>query len=271
MARGNAQLALSIYGTMCRVGPGSSSATADRHREQLAWPPATLETVSAVVMGLARALRLRDAYSAIADVRRRGVPQGDEVPFGQVINSPMAAGAPLTVVHPHEGCRVVACASSRYEVEVFSGEVVRVESEALVQEQSLLLAAARTANLWRKQPLASVHQMVVRAPDGQARTFRFGTESADVPAQAGERVSIVCSPTERSAQSLQQGRFRPFGSGPPFTKPGQPLSATNHDTGREHALQPPPSSAAGIPSWVLPAAVLFSASDAASGDHLSQS
>jgi len=43
--------------------------------------------------------------------------------------------------------------------------------------------AARTANLWRKQPLASVHQMVVRAPDGQARTFRFGTESADVPAQ----------------------------------------------------------------------------------------
>lgn len=84
--------------------------------------------------------------------------------------------------------------------------------------------------------------------------------------QVGERVSIVCSPTERSAQGMQQGRFRPFGSGPPFTKPGQPLSATNHDTGREHALQPPPSSAAGIPGWVLPAAILFSASDAASGD-----
>lgn len=57
-------------------------------------------------MGLARALRLRDAYSAVADVRRRGVPCGEEVPFGQVINSPMAPGAPLTVVHPHEGCRV---------------------------------------------------------------------------------------------------------------------------------------------------------------------
>ena len=86
--------------------------------------------------------------------------------------------------------------------------------------------------------------------------------------QVGERVSIVCSPTERSAQSMLQGRFRPFGSGPPFTKPGQPLSATNHDTGREHALQPPPSIAAGIPGWVLPAAVLFSASDAASGTSL---
>ena len=60
---------------------------------------------------------------------------------------------------------------------------MQVDSEALVQEQSLLLAAARTANLWRSRPLASVHQMVVHAPDGQARTFRFGTESADVPAQ----------------------------------------------------------------------------------------
>ena len=48
MARGNAQLALSTYGTMCRVRPGSS-AFADRHMEQAAWPPATLETVSAVV------------------------------------------------------------------------------------------------------------------------------------------------------------------------------------------------------------------------------
>ncbi len=55
MARGNAQLALSIYGTMCRVRPGSSSASADRHREELAWPPATLETVSAVVSGHCRA------------------------------------------------------------------------------------------------------------------------------------------------------------------------------------------------------------------------
>lgn len=79
--------------------------------------------------------------------------------------------------------QLAACASSRYEFEVFSGEVVRVDSEAHVQEQSLLLTAARTANHWRKRPLASVHQMVVRAPDRQARTFRFSTESADVPAQ----------------------------------------------------------------------------------------
>lgn len=98
--------------------------------------------------------------------------------------------------------QVAACASSRYEFEVFSGEVARVDSEALVQEQSLLLAAARTANLWRKQPLASVHQMVVRAPDGQAKTFRFGTESADVPAQVHPSAApqqLCPVPTEKSA------------------------------------------------------------------------
>lgn len=49
MARGNAPLALSIYGTMCRVSPGSSRESAAGQLEQAAWPPATLDTVSAVV------------------------------------------------------------------------------------------------------------------------------------------------------------------------------------------------------------------------------
>ena len=79
--------------------------------------------------------------------------------------------------------QVVACASTRYEYEVFTGDVVSVESEALVSQQSLLLAAARAANIWRKPPLAAVHRMVLRAPDGRARSLRFGTATADVPAQ----------------------------------------------------------------------------------------
>jgi hypothetical protein len=79
--------------------------------------------------------------------------------------------------------QVVACASTRYEYEVFTGDVVSVTSEALVAQQSLLLAAARAANNLRKPPLAAVHQMVVQAPDGRARSLRFGTATADVPAQ----------------------------------------------------------------------------------------
>ncbi|BDA44546.1 hypothetical protein COCOBI_06-0220 [Coccomyxa sp. Obi] len=268
MERGNVALALSIYEAMCRARPGTGrgSSTAEG-LGAVSWPHASLDTVSAVVRGLARALRLKDAFGAIEDVRRRGVPLGDEVPFGHVVNSPMAPGTPLTVVQPHEGCKVVACASTRYEYEVFTGDVVSVESEALVSQQSLLLAAARAANIWRKPPLAAVHQMVLRAPDGRARSLRFGTATADVPAQVGERVSVVCSPDPAAASSggQQQQRAGLLGSAPPFTKPGQPLTMTNHALGRETPLQPPPSSAAGIPGWLLPAAVILSASDAASG------
>ncbi|EIE21316.1 hypothetical protein COCSUDRAFT_56538 [Coccomyxa subellipsoidea C-169] len=266
MARGNVVLALSVYEAMCRAGPsGSGAAQPSDGLGAVSWPHASLETVSAVVRGLARALRLRDAFGAIEDVRRRGVPLGDEVPFGRVVNSPLAPGTPLTVVQPHEGCKVVACASTRYEYEVFTGDVVSVTSEALVSQQSLLLAAARAANLWRKPPLAAVHQMVVQAPDGCARSLRFGTATADVPAQVGERVSVVCSPDPATAGSGQQRAGGLLGSAPPFTKPGQPLVMTNHALGRETPLQPPPSSAAGLPGWVVPAALLLSASDAASG------
>ncbi len=67
---------------------------------------AEVHAMAMQVRGLARALRLKDAFGAIEDVRRRGVPLGDEVPFGHVVNSPMAPGTPLTVVQPHEGCKV---------------------------------------------------------------------------------------------------------------------------------------------------------------------
>ena len=56
--------------------------------------------------GLAQALRLRDACAAVDDVRRRGVPHGEEVPFGCVVNSPLVPGAPLAIVQPHEGSQV---------------------------------------------------------------------------------------------------------------------------------------------------------------------
>lgn len=49
--------------------------------------------------------------------------------------------------------------------------------------QSLLLNFARSVGLWKKPATGALHQMVVRTPDGQARTFRFATETADVPAQ----------------------------------------------------------------------------------------
>ncbi len=76
---------------------------------------------------------------------------------------------------------------------------------------------------------------------------------------------MVCAPDPGAAGSRQPQRSGLFGTAPPFTKPGQPLAATNHGLGLETRLQPPPSSAAGLPGWVLPAALVLSASDAASG------
>ena len=81
-------------------------------------------------------------------------------------------------------------------------------------------------------------------------------------------MSVVCSPDPAAPGSGQQSRAGLLGSAPPFTKPGQPLVMTNHALGQETPLQPPPSSAAGLPGWVVPAALLLSASDAASGAML---
>lgn len=86
----------------------------------------------------------------------------------------------VQVVQPQEGKRVVACAESRYEFEVFSGTVVgKPESEALNAGENFLKKLIG----FGKGTCQATHQMVVRTPDGVSRTFRFGTASSDVPAQ----------------------------------------------------------------------------------------
>ena len=86
----------------------------------------------------------------------------------------------MQVVQPQEGSKVVACAESRYEFEVFSGTVLGTpKSEAQNAAEGLL----KRFFGFGKGACQAVHEMVVRAPDGMSRTFRFGTTSADVPAQ----------------------------------------------------------------------------------------
>lgn len=86
----------------------------------------------------------------------------------------------MQVVQPQEGSKVVACAESRYEFEVFSGTVLGVpKSEAQNAAEGLL----KKLFGFGKGACQAVHEMVVRTPDGTSRTFRFGTTSADVPAQ----------------------------------------------------------------------------------------
>ena len=206
---------------------------------------------------------------------------------------------PLAVVQPQEGVRVVADAYSRYEYELYSGAVASASSgmlqaphwrllvpyqrvsnkfrlhgrcfhrppnflhrtaESLASEQNPLAAVARRIGLLRRPPTGAVHTLVVQTPTGQQRSFRFATSTADVPAKLGDRVTMVCCP-----QQPQLSARRLLAATPPGAKPGEVLSLSNHTSSSHVALlRPPAPGSGGVPSWVLPAAVLLAGSDAAS-------
>jgi hypothetical protein len=210
-------------------------------------------------------------------VRNRGLTVSEDVQFGYIVNSPLEMDKPLAVMQPQEGTKLVADAFSRYEYEIFSGLLRSCSSESLVSQQQpwldnalklasgLLPFSSNNKNNYnrrgRRSPCAAVHTVDVETPAGQVRTFRFGTPTADVPAKIGDRVSIVCAP-----QQAQTSQVKFLTASPPNTKPGEPMSLTNHTTTQSSLLlRPHPSgSGGGLPSWVLPVAVTLAASDAAS-------
>lgn len=153
--------------------------------------------------------------------------------------------------------------NSRYEFELFSGTVTSTSSEAQQPASNPILAAARAVGLLRKPPVAAVHELVVQAPNGNSRTFRVGTGTADVPAQKGQRVTVVCSP----GSGVNKLKRLMLSTSPPGTQPGEPLLVSNHTTSTELLLlrPPKPGTQTGVPGWVLPTAVLLAGGDAASG------
>lgn len=105
----------------------------------------------------------------------------------------------------------------------------------------------------------------VRAPDGLARTHRCATESADIPAQEGERVTVISAAPASAGRSI--GPFK-SSTRTPGWRPSEPMAVTNHATDRvSFLLRPPPKSGSGAAvfdaSWFIPAALLFASSDAA--------
>lgn len=255
LERGNFPLVVSLFDATC-----SSKAS----QGQWTWPRAGLETLQEILVGLAKEVQVTDAMRVLQVVRAgASSARNTEVPFGQVVKSPLPPCPPLAVVQPQEGCRVVACAESRYEFELFSGVVTRVSSEALTSQQSVLLAALRLAGVWRQPPTGAVHEVVVQTPGGQSRAFRFATETADVPAFEGQRVTVVCAPTGPG-----QRRVGILSTSPPGTKRGEPLSLCNHaapGAPTTPLLRPPDASASVLPSWAPTVAILLAGSDAASG------
>lgn len=248
-------LGLSILKAMSRTTCGVAASG----KGISSWPAADVETVQAVVLGLCQQVRVSDAMDVMEGIQQQGLPSSNEVPFGHVVDCPLSPGDPLTVVRPEEGAKPVNCSVTRYQFEVFSGTVSKISSDALNKSDNIFLALGRFTGIWKTPIMQAVHEMVVLAPNGSGRTFRFGTESADLPCSEGERISVVCAPSQSASGGM-------FGSGPPGKKPGEPLAISNHKSRSLVNLLPAPASleASGIPGWVVPAAVLFAGTDAAS-------
>ncbi|EFJ52995.1 hypothetical protein VOLCADRAFT_85808 [Volvox carteri f. nagariensis] len=224
LQRGKVQLALALYREMCLAGRGGRGAASRSLDVAFAWPASTLATTRDLVLGLCQQLCTVEA------------------------------------LQPQEGAKTVADSYSRYEYEVFSGTTVSCSSTALVPSGNLLLTLSRAVGLIKKPPVAAIHEFVLQAPDSTSRTFRVGTETAAVPAQVGERVTVVSAPM----RNIRKAGL--FNASPPGTKVGEALTATNHKTGAVLPLLRPPVSAeqAGVPGWVLPLAVVLTGGDAAS-------
>ena len=159
------------------------------------------------------------------------------------------------MVLPQEGSSLIACATSRFELETFSGTVTDTKSDALNASQNPILQF-----IFRKPVCQAVHELVVRSPDGVSRTFRFGTESPDIPASVTQRVTVVASPSN-TAVTKKKGLLS---SRPPGTRPGEPLSIVNHVSGVTSRALRPPIDSSGLPTWLVPLIVVMAAGDAGS-------
>lgn len=72
-----------------------------------------------------------------------------------------------------------------------------MKSEALDAGQGWLLSAARAVGLWRKPPLAALHELVVQSPDGRSRTFRCATSLGprlfcEIPRNSKAQAALPC-------------------------------------------------------------------------------
>lgn len=100
-----------------------------------------------------------------------------------------------------------------------------------------------------------------------ARTHRFATETVDLPAQEGERVTIASAAPSNVYKEVGPLKFRPKA---PNLYPSEPMSLTNHKDGRESLLLRAPTRKDGTASLfststLIPLLAVLATGDAASG------
>ncbi|XP_043700986.1 uncharacterized protein LOC122651603 isoform X5 [Telopea speciosissima] len=261
--RNNADLALSVFQAM--RSSFDQRANEMDSVERWKWSRPDAYTYASLVRGLGAVLRVSDAIKTLTDVCRVGISSAEEVPFGKIVRCPRCTIA-IVVVQPQNGNQIASCSKCRYQYELVSGNIISIQSEEISMDIPPWERGLRFLKVMKQSTPAAVHSIVVQTPTGTACTHRFATETVELPAQQGERVTISLA-----APSYVYRRVGPFQFSPkaPEFKPGEPICLTNHKNGREFQLLRAPASNGSFslynPSFLFPIIALLATGDAASG------
>uniref|UniRef100_A0A6M2F5X0 Pentatricopeptide repeat-containing protein n=1 Tax=Populus davidiana TaxID=266767 RepID=A0A6M2F5X0_9ROSI len=258
--RCNADLALSVFYAM-----RSSFDQGDAEIERWKWSRPDVSVYTSLVQGLAAALKVSDALKMIDYICRIGVSPSEEVPFGKVVRCPTCMIA-VAVAQPQYGIQIASCAKCRYQYELVSGDITSIDSEAISMDLPAWERGLRFLQIMKQSIPAAVHSIVVQTPSGMARTQRFATETVDLPAQEGERVTISSAAPSNIYRNVGPFKFSPKA---PNVYPGEPLCLMNHENDRESLLLRAPLKDEKLsllnPSVLVPLLAVLATGDAASG------
>ncbi|RYR19620.1 uncharacterized protein [Arachis hypogaea] len=241
LQRNNSELALSIFYAM-RASLDSVGGNGPLV-EGWKWSRPNAHVYTILIQGLAASLRVSDALRVLKYICEVGVSPGEEVRFGKVVRCPSCQIA-VAVAQPQQGSP-----PAERSMDITAWE--RGLSFLKMKKQSIP---------------AAVHSMVVQTPSGMARTHRFATETVDVPAQEGERVTVAVAAPLNVYRKVGPFKFSPRA---PDLYPGEAMCITNHKDGRESILLRAPTKEGNSsllnPSVLFPLLAVLATGDAASG------
>nr|XP_011463994.1 PREDICTED: uncharacterized protein LOC101312449 [Fragaria vesca subsp. vesca] len=260
LKRNNPELALSVFYEM----RASFDQAVDENGPRWRWSRPDVSVYTTLILGLAASLRVSDALKMINNICRVGVSPAEEVPFGKVVRCPSCMIA-VAVAQPQHGIQIASCAKCSYQYELVSGNIDSIASEEIGMDIPAWKRALRFLQILKQKIPAAVHSIVVQTPSGMARTHRFATETVDLPAQKGERVTIALAAPSTVYREVGPLRFSPKA---PNFYPSEPICLTNHEDGRESQLLRAPTKDGGTlltnPSILFPIVAVLATGNAAS-------
>ncbi|KAF7828135.1 PPR superfamily protein [Senna tora] len=261
LSQNNVELAMSVFFAM----RASFDQVGENGLKRWKWSRPNAHVYTLLIQGLASSLRVSDALRVIEYICEVAVSPGEEVPFGKIVRCPSCRIA-VAVAQPQQGIQIVSCANCRYQYELVSGDIISIQSEEISMDISPWERGLRFLQLKKKSIPAAVHSIVVQTPSGMARTHRFATETVDLPAQEGERVTVAVAAPSNVYREVGPFKFSPRA---PDFYPGEAMCLTNHKDGRESLLLRAPSKEGSSsllkPSFLFPILAVFATGDAASG------